>query len=79
MTLNKTDSDYSPTTMYEDYAISDDRFHWQSQSTTPANGQVGQRYIHHVEKFHSILLFVREDKYYELIINALYFSWTSHL
>ena len=62
VTLNKTESDYSPTTMYDDYAISDDRFHWQSQSTTPANGQVGQRYIHHLERFHSILLFVREDK-----------------
>lgn len=61
VTLNKTESDYSPTTMYEDYAISDDRFHWQSQSTTPVDGQVGQRYIHHVARFHSILLFVRED------------------
>lgn len=62
VTLNKTESDYSPTTMYEDYAISEDRFHWQSQSTTPADGQVGQRYIKHVERFHSVLLFVREDK-----------------
>ena len=34
VTLNKTESDYSPTTMYEDYAISDEIFHWQSQSTT---------------------------------------------
>ena len=34
ITLNKTESDYSPTTMYEDYAISDDLFHWQSQSNT---------------------------------------------
>jgi superfamily II DNA or RNA helicase len=62
VTLNKTESDYSPTTMYQDYAISADRFHWQSQSTTPAEGQVGQRYIHHAERGHSILLFVREDK-----------------
>ena len=62
VTLNKTESDYSPTTMYEDYAISEKRFHWQSQSTTPQHGQVGQRYIHHAERSHSILLFVREDK-----------------
>lgn len=62
VTLNKTESDYSPTTMYDDYAISEDRFHWQSQSTTPEDGQVGQRYIHHVARFHLILLFVREDK-----------------
>ncbi|HEY9503460.1 MAG TPA: DUF3427 domain-containing protein, partial [Pyrinomonadaceae bacterium] len=62
VTLNKTESDYSPTTMYEDYAISDNLFHWQSQSTTSAEGKTGQRYIHHAERFHSILLFVREDK-----------------
>lgn len=62
VTLNKTESDYSPTTMYEDYAISDDLFHWQSQSTTSAESKTGQRYIHHAERFHSILLFVREDK-----------------
>lgn len=62
VTLNKTESEYSPTTMYEDYAISDDLFHWQSQSTTSAESKTGQRYIHHAERFHSILLFVREDK-----------------
>jgi superfamily II DNA or RNA helicase len=62
VTLNKTESEYSPSTMYEDYAISDDLFHWQSQSTTSAASRTGQRYIHHAERFHSILLFVREDK-----------------
>ena len=31
VTLQKTETDYSPTTMYEDYAISDTLFHWQSQ------------------------------------------------
>ena len=61
VTLNKTESDYSPTTMYEDYAISDELFHWQSQSTTSASSKTGQRYIHHAEQFHSILLFVRDD------------------
>lgn len=63
VTLNKTESDYSPTTMYEDYAISDELFHWQSQSTTSATSKTGQRYIHHAAQFQSILLFVREEKY----------------
>lgn len=62
VTLNKTEGDYSPTTMYEDYAISDELFHWQSQSTTPEDGKVGQRYIHHAQRFQSVLMFVREDK-----------------
>ncbi len=62
VTLNKTEGDYSPTTMYEDYAISKDLFHWQSQSTTSAESPTGQRYIHHRERMSTILLFVREDR-----------------
>lgn len=30
--LNKSEKDFSPSTMYEDYAINDKLFHWQSQS-----------------------------------------------
>lgn len=62
ITLNKSDKDYSPTTMYQDYAISDVLFHWQSQSTTPADSPTGQRYIRHRETGDRILLFVREQK-----------------
>jgi hypothetical protein len=62
VTLNKTASEYSPTTLYEDYAISDELFHWQSQSTTSANSPTGQRYIYHQEHGSLILLFVREEK-----------------
>ncbi|QTE70061.1 DUF3427 domain-containing protein [Clostridiales bacterium FE2011] len=62
ITLNKSDKDYSPTTMYEDYAISNTQFHWQSQSTTSAESPTGQRYIHHAEHGGHILLFVREFK-----------------
>jgi hypothetical protein len=62
ITLNKTEADYSPTTMYEDYAISDELFHWQSQSTTSVDSPTGQRYIRHLERSNSVLLFVREDK-----------------
>jgi hypothetical protein len=62
VTLNKTESEYSPTTLYEDFAISEDRFHWQSQSTTSANSPTGQRYIHHQAQDSTVLLFVRENK-----------------
>jgi hypothetical protein len=61
VTLNKTVEEYSPTTMYDDYAISETLFHWQSQSTTPDSSPTGKRYINHAVHFHSILLFVRED------------------
>lgn len=46
--LNKTEKDFSPTTMYEDYAISETLFHWQSQSTTSSDSPTGQRYIHNL-------------------------------
>ena len=62
VTLNKSDKDYSPTTMYNDYSINEWLFHWQSQSTTAANSPTGQRYIHHKEKGSRVLLFVREFK-----------------
>ena len=62
VTLNKADKDYSPTTMYKDYSINENLFHWQSQSTTAADSPTGQRYIHHRERGSKVLLFVREFK-----------------
>lgn len=62
VTLNKSDKDYSPTTMYNDYSINENLFHWQSQSTTSADSVTGRRYIHHRENGGRILLFVREFK-----------------
>lgn len=62
ITLNKSESDYSPTTMYEDYSIDETLFHWQSQSTTSETSNTGQRYINHKELGSKILLFVREYK-----------------
>ena len=62
VTLNKSDKDYSPTTMYNDYSINEWLFHWQSQSTTAESSPTGQRYIHHKEQGSRVLLFVREFK-----------------
>lgn len=62
ITLNKSDKDYSPTTMYHDYSINERLFHWQSQSTTAESSPTGQRYIHHKEQGSRVLLFVREFK-----------------
>ena len=62
ITLNKSDREYSPTTMYNDYSINSRLFHWQSQSTTSADSPTGQRYIHHKARGSHVLLFVRETK-----------------
>jgi hypothetical protein len=37
VTLNKSPERYSPTTMYQDYPLSRDLFHWQSMGVQPNN------------------------------------------
>ncbi len=62
ITLNKSEKDFSPSTLYEDFAINEKLFHWQSQSTVSDTSITGQRYIHHRESNHQIALFIREYK-----------------
>ena len=58
ITLKKSETDYSPTTMYRDYPISPTLFHWESQSTTSLTSETGQRYI---SGSSTVLLFAREE------------------
>lgn len=60
--LNKSEKDFSPTTMYEDYAINETLFHWQSQSTTTVQSKTGQLYINQDRNGENVILFVREHK-----------------
>lgn len=62
ITLNKSDKDFSPSTLYEDYAINERLFHWQTQSRISEQTGTAQRYIHHQKTGNRILLFVREFK-----------------
>ncbi len=62
ITLNKTEEAYSPSTMYDDYAVTDTLFHWQSQSTTSPSSGTGRRYIEHQRLGTTVLFFVREYK-----------------
>lgn len=62
VTLKKSEREYSPTTMYRDYAITRDRFHWESQSVQHQDLPTVQRYIDHVRQGSNVLLFVRPTK-----------------
>ena len=62
ITLNKVEKHFSPSTMYEDYAINDELFNWQSQSRTSIDSPTGKRYVNHRESGNNVLLFVRENK-----------------
>ena len=72
VTLHKSEADYSPTTMYQDYAISPELFHWESQSGTTVASRTGQRYLHHRDRGSHILLFARPHKVTELGSGAPY-------
>jgi hypothetical protein len=61
ITLKKSERLFSPTTRYNDYAISPWEFHWESQSLTREDSPTGQRYIHHKGRGSRVLLFVREE------------------
>jgi superfamily II DNA or RNA helicase/HKD family nuclease len=62
VTLVKSEKDYSPTTMYQDYAVNERVFHWQSQSRTTVDSPTGRRYINQGKTRHPVLFFVREKK-----------------
>ncbi|MFN4763189.1 DUF3427 domain-containing protein [Gillisia sp. Q332] len=61
VTLKKTEKEYSPTTMYEDYAVNKTLFHWQSQNSISPHSPKGDSYIRHKEIGKKIILFVREQ------------------
>lgn len=72
VTLRKSEKEYSPSTMYEDYAVSARDFHWQSQSRTRPETLKGKRHWQHEELGVLPLLFVRERKKTEYNTTAPY-------
>lgn len=72
ITLNKSEKDFSPTTLYEDFAISDTLFHWQSHNAVRNDKGRGLTYINHEEMGRKILLFVREQNTDEFDITMSY-------
>lgn len=62
VTLDKDEKHYSPQTLYRDYAISPDLFHWESQNSTREAGETGLRYINHAARGTHVFLFVRQTR-----------------
>ena len=62
ITLNKSEKDFSPSTMYQDFAISPELFHWESQVQTTEQSVTGQRYINHKSEGTRVALFIRNTK-----------------
>ncbi|UTH13250.1 DUF3427 domain-containing protein [Macrococcus equipercicus] len=64
--LEKDQNNVEEHLLYDDYFISSEYFHWQSQNKTSQQSPTGQQYINHKRDNHKIHLFVRrkntEDK-----------------
>lgn len=61
VTLNKSEKDFSATTMYDDYVVSENQFHWKSQNTDTHQGS-GKRFVQQAINKKKFVLFVRESK-----------------
>jgi hypothetical protein len=62
ITYQKTEREFSPSTMYADYPISRELLHWESQSNTAQQSDTGQNLIHHAARGYTILVFARDQK-----------------
>ena len=60
VTLNKSEKYYKSTTMYNDYAIDQATFHWETQSTVSPSSPTAMRYFGSPDNGNAVLLFVRE-------------------
>jgi superfamily II DNA or RNA helicase/HKD family nuclease len=81
-TLDKTTGQFSPTTRYRDYAISRTLIHWESQSSTRADSETGQRYQRHETLGTSVMLFARlrsDDRAFWFLGPATYLKHESEL
>ncbi len=62
ITLRKNEKDYSPQTLYRDFALSRDLFHWETQHSTTVSSPQGQRYLYQRTNGARVLLAVREAR-----------------
>ncbi len=62
ITFQKSEKEFSPSTMYADYPISRELLHWESQANTAQHHIDGQNFIHHMERGYTILVFARDQK-----------------
>lgn len=62
ITYQKTEKEFSPSTMYADYPVSRELLHWESQSNTTQQSPTGQNIIDHKVRGYTILVFARDQK-----------------
>ncbi|TFD50303.1 DUF3427 domain-containing protein [Cryobacterium frigoriphilum] len=61
VTLHKSEKEFSPNTMYRDYALNASRFHWETQNATTVASATGSRYIKGMAGGSHVVLFTRHS------------------
>lgn len=59
VTLHKSERSFSPNTMYRDYALNSELFHWESQNATSTGSPTGRRYLDQRSTGSHVVLFTR--------------------
>lgn len=62
ITFQKTEREFSPTTMYADYPVSRELLHWESPANTAQMSEAGQNLTNHTQRGYTVLIFARENK-----------------
>jgi hypothetical protein len=77
VTLQKNEKRFSPTTLYHDYAMSQQLFHWQSQNSARPDRGKGLSYVKQKSNGKEIMLWVRESSKdeYENTRGFVNFGW----
>jgi hypothetical protein len=71
VTLNKDEKSFSPSTRYQDFAISYDRFHWESPNSANVNTSLGKRIIGQRIAGSDVLIAIQEDKTKAFVLAGL--------
>ncbi|WP_182358938.1 DUF3427 domain-containing protein [Tomitella gaofuii] len=66
VTVHKDEGRFSPTTMYRDFPMSRELFHWESQNSASPTTKTGRRYLDQRETGSNVLLFTRDHNSDEL-------------
>lgn len=62
VTFQKTEKEFSPSTMYKDYPLSRELIHWETQAQTSQTSGQGQNLIRHKDRGYTMLFFARSRK-----------------
>jgi hypothetical protein len=62
VTFQKTEKEFSPSTMYKDFPLSRELLHWETQAQTSQSSVQGQNLIHNQAHGYTMLFFARSRK-----------------